>query len=88
MGPKKRNSEASDANYDDIQAELARLRAEVAKVTQLKAEVAELKALTSSNSGFNRLARKVSTSNTTALCEAIPTLLPYLKGHDEIRISL
>ena len=94
MRPKKIKSKASDVNADDIQAELARLRAENAELARLRTENArlsklesELRARTSSNIGVTQIVKELSISNATALCEAMPTLLPYLKG-SEMRLGL
>ena len=108
---KKRKSKASDVNADDIQAELARLRAENAELARLRTENArlskleselrastmsntrlsklesELRARTISNTGVTQIVQELSISNATALCEAMPTLLPYLKG-SEMRLGL
>ena len=47
----------------------------------------ELRALTISNTGVTQIVQELSISNATALCEAMPTLLPYLKG-SEMRLGL
>ena len=80
MGPKIK-SKASVANNDDvIQAELARLEAEVARLSTIEELVKSL-------SGISQLIQDRSDSITTALSTDISTVLPYIKG-SELQLGL